>query len=93
MLFFSFLLLGNISKDAFLEIMREEHEKEVKASFKLFDRGGHGFITHEDFRATLREHGDTHTDDEVEEMFKKADVNNDSNISYEEFADAYHTLH
>lgn len=73
--------------------MKEEHEKEVKASFKLFDLKGKGLITLEDFRATLRDHGDTHTDEQIEEMFKKADVNHDNTISYEEYADAYHELH
>jgi Ca2+-binding EF-hand superfamily protein len=83
---------GVLTLPVLLELLTVEHDKEVQASFKMFDKSHNGFITLQDFKDVLREHNDEHNDDEIESMFHKADTDNDKHISYEEFANTYHEL-
>ena len=52
------------------------------AAFKVFDRDGNGFVDAAELRQTLISLGERLTDEEVDEMFRDADVDNDGKLNY-----------
>ncbi|XP_014770346.1 calmodulin-beta [Octopus bimaculoides] len=62
-----------------------EHEKELRETFKYFDRSGRGFISSDDLRTVLECLGEDITEEELEEMIAEVDINGDGRIDFEEF--------
>ena len=60
-------------------------DEELKEAFKVFDRDQNGFITSHELRHTMTNLGDNLTPEEVEEMIKEADLDNDQQIDFDEF--------
>lgn len=58
-------------------------EEELRNAFRLFDKDKNGHISVDELRFVVTKLGDRLTDEEVEEMFANADVNNDGEINYE----------
>ena len=58
---------------------------ELEATFKIFDKDGDGLITFPDLKQALTELGEEVTDDDVREMIREADKNQDGAIDLEEF--------
>lgn len=64
-----------------------ESEEEMEAAFKVFDKDGSGFISAAEVHhvmTNLDEHVRP-TEEEVDEMIRKADIDGDGQIDYEEF--------
>ena len=59
----------------------KEHELFMDA-FKKFDKDGNGHIDFQELKKVLCGTGDRMTDEEVDEFFREADVNNDGKINY-----------
>lgn len=53
--------------------------------FRLFDEDNTGFITFRNLRKICQELGEALTDDEIQEMITEADVDDDGQISFNEF--------
>ena len=53
--------------------------------FEDFDKDGDGFISFEEIKTTFAELGEKLTDDEIRAMISEADVDNDGQVSYQEF--------
>ena len=60
-------------------------DEELLEAFKVFDRDGNGFITSHELRHIMNNLGEGLTPEEIEEMIKEADLDNDGQIDYEEF--------
>ena len=53
--------------------------------FNYFDSSKHNYITLEDLKDIFARHGQTRTEEEIKNMIKEVDPNNDGKISFEEF--------
>ena len=60
----------------------EEQRREV---FMFFDADEKGFITVSDLRQAMINLGEKLTDNDVRQMIKEADINEDGHVSYDEF--------
>jgi calmodulin len=60
-------------------------EDEVIRAFRTFDKDGNGKISMSEFRFILTKLGDKMPENEVDEVFKEADLNHDGVLNYEEF--------
>ncbi|RUS30664.1 hypothetical protein BC938DRAFT_479108 [Jimgerdemannia flammicorona] len=58
---------------------------EFKEAFKVFDKDGNGFISAAELHYIMTSLGKTLSDEEVDEMICKADVDGDGQINYKEF--------
>ena len=62
-----------------------DSDEELQEAFKVFDKDQNGFITSHELRHTMTNLGENLTPEEVEEMIKEADLDNDQQIDYDEF--------
>lgn len=71
----------------FIQRTTEEisEEDEVIRAFRTFDRDNNGWLSCAEFKHILTNLGDRFTDEEVNEIFKEADLNHDGRLDYEEF--------
>eukprot|EP01121_Diplochlamys_sp_Union-15-3_P010048 TRINITY_DN2777_c0_g1_i1.p1 TRINITY_DN2777_c0_g1~~TRINITY_DN2777_c0_g1_i1.p1 ORF type:complete len:150 (+),score=46.84 TRINITY_DN2777_c0_g1_i1:53-502(+) len=81
---------GTIDFPEFLTMMakqmkNEDTEEEIREAFKVFDKDGNGFISAAELRHVMTNLGEKLSEEEVDEMIKEADVDNDGQINYEEF--------
>ncbi|XP_064622011.1 neo-calmodulin-like [Lineus longissimus] len=57
----------------------------LKTCFEVFDKNGDGFITSEELRNIMTNLGEKLTNEEVDEMIKVADIDEDGKLNYKEF--------
>jgi Ca2+-binding EF-hand superfamily protein len=57
--------------------------------FKKFDQDGNGLISADEILSTMKSIGIEISDNDVKELIKEMDSNNDGKISYEEFLKAW----
>jgi calmodulin len=81
---------GTIDFKEFLGLMARkmketDTEEELIEAFKVFDRDGNGLISAHELRFVMTTAGEQLTDEEIEEMIREADEDNDGYINYEEF--------
>jgi calmodulin len=62
-----------------------ESEVEIIEAFKVFDRVGSGFIAVSELRHLLTNLGEKMSHEEVDELLKEADPDDDGQINYKEF--------
>lgn len=58
------------------------HDELIQASFKRFDTEGTGYITKADLKKVFQ---DVYSAQEIEEMIREADLDNDDQLSFEDF--------
>jgi calmodulin len=85
---------GYLSFEEFVTLMTKQTveevvsvEDEVIRAFRTFDKDGNGKISMNEFRFILTKLGDKMPENEVDEVFREADLNNDGFLNYEEFVD------
>ncbi|XP_005497364.3 calmodulin-like protein 3 [Zonotrichia albicollis] len=81
---------GTIDFPEFLSLMARkmrdtDSEEEIREAFRVFDKDGNGYISAAELRHVMTNLGEKLTDEEVDEMIKEADCNNDGQVNYEEF--------
>ena len=83
---------GTVGFSEFLQLMSQTSynsgnlkNEEIMAVFRIFDKDGDGFITADEIQNEMGNHGDTFTEEQVQQMMKGADANGDGKIDYEEF--------
>ena len=59
-----------------------EGEMEIKEVFRVFDKDGNGFIGAAELRLIMSNLGEKLTDEEVDEMIRKADIDGDGQVNY-----------
>ena len=57
-------------------------EEELREAFKVFDKDGNGVISADELRHVMTNLGEKLTDEEITEMIKEADTNNDGHVDY-----------
>jgi calmodulin len=82
---------GVIEFKEFLFLMTRKMKKaptehEFLAAFKDFDKDGNGLISSHEFRIVMTRLGHNLSEEQVEEMIREADEDNDGLINYEEFS-------
>ncbi|XP_075183887.1 neo-calmodulin-like [Anomaloglossus baeobatrachus] len=83
---------GEINYEEFVQMMPakimrgRDSEEDIKAAFHVFDKDENGFISAAELRHVMIHMGESLTDEEVDEMIREADINEDGQINYEEFA-------
>merc|ERR1712066_329439 len=80
---------GQLDYNEFLEIMtakmsEKDSKEQIQKAFQLF-RGPTGKISFDDLRAVAKELGETMSDEELQEMIREADKDEDNEVSEEEF--------
>lgn len=82
---------GTIEWSEFLKMMKERkkegefNEEELRDVFKVFDKDNSGFISASELKEVSSKLGRNLTDEDVKEMMKETDLDEDGKISYEEF--------
>ena len=77
---------GYVDYDEFISMMTQtklkprNEDDELREIFKVFDIDGNGFISHDEIKTKMAQLGDDLTDEEVKEMIKSADTNDDGLI-------------
>ena len=61
----------------------EDEEQELREAFQVFDKNGDHRIDAKEVRHVLKNIGEKTTDEEINEIFLKADLNSDGFIDYE----------
>jgi len=81
---------GSIDFDEFLKMMSttvkaQDFAHETRAAFNVFDKDGSGTISADELRQVMKSLGENLTDEEIDEMIKEADKDQNGTIDYEEF--------
>ncbi|OAP57329.1 hypothetical protein AYL99_08067 [Fonsecaea erecta] len=81
---------GSIDFDEFLQMMSttvkaQDFAHETRAAFNVFDKDGSGTISADELRQVMKSLGENLTDNEIDEMIREADKDNNGTIDYEEF--------
>ena len=82
---------GTVEFPDFLQLMSQEgnnsqtNYEEINEVFRIFDKDGDGFITADEIKDEMGNHGDIFTEEQVKQMMQGADTNGDGKIDYEEF--------
>lgn len=81
---------GTIDFDEFVEMMTgkmgdRDSPEEIMRVFKLFDDDETGKISFKNLKRVARELGENMTDEELQEMINKADLDGDGEVNEEEF--------
>ena len=63
-----------------------EAEEELIEAFKVFDKEGNGLIPVGEFKHLMLTLGEKLPEEEVDEMIKEADPNNEGNVNYIDFS-------
>ncbi|KAK6925802.1 EF-hand domain [Dillenia turbinata] len=82
---------GTIEFKEFLMLMEQRmkddsFEQELKEAFQVFDRDQNGLISSSELRRVMTHLGEKPSDEDIEDMIKEADKNDDGLINYNEFA-------
>ena len=73
-----------IDFNEFLEMMaKHTSHYGLKEAFNAFDKDNDGYINEEDFRHVMNNLGENVTDEELADMMKHADTDDDKKINYE----------
>jgi len=78
----------NISFDEFVTLMasaKTSSEDELRQAFRVFDADGNGTIDKPELKRVMEMVGEAVTKEQLDAMFKLADVNGDGEISFDEF--------
>lgn len=68
-----------------LQKYSESQIRELRESFRLFDKDGDGSISTEELGKVLRDLGQYPSVDEIRQMVQEIDINGDGRFSFEEF--------
>jgi Ca2+-binding EF-hand superfamily protein len=80
----------SINFEKFMTIMNKRGKEgdmveEYTEAFRVFDRDGNGTINRDEMRQILITLGDHVTQEEIENMLRDADINEDGQIEYKKF--------
>ena len=65
-----------------------QQKKELKRAFDKIDTNKDGSVSREELRGILKGLGEAFSDQAVDDMIKKADINGDGKIQFDEFLQA-----
>ncbi|XP_059408174.1 calmodulin-1-like [Carassius carassius] len=62
-----------------------ESEEEIREAFRVFHKNGNCYISATELRHVITNLGEKHTDEEVDQMIREANIDGDGQENYEEF--------
>ena len=65
----------------------ESSKEEIIEAFEYFDKDGRGTINKDELRVILTKLGTPMTEEEVDEIFKEAGLDDQPNVNYREFVE------
>jgi len=65
----------------------ETNKEEIIEAFEYFDRDGRGTINKDELRVILTKLGTPMSEEEVDEIFKEAGLDDQPNVNYREFVE------
>uniref|UniRef100_A0A1I8JHV5 Innexin n=1 Tax=Macrostomum lignano TaxID=282301 RepID=A0A1I8JHV5_9PLAT len=68
-----------------IKLQRRTPTEETRGAFKVFDKDGDGYITRDELATSLASMRIEATPEELDDMFKEADLDCDGRISYDDF--------
>lgn len=83
---------GTLDFDEFALLMSkylkkpEQEEIELLESFRVFDKDNSGYIELSEIKELMKSIGEKLTDEQIEDIFNKGDLNGDGRLDYQEFA-------
>jgi len=80
--FNAFVGLMSRSRAKNAEEAKRREENEMRQAFRVFDHDGNGLIDEKELKTTMKNLGETLTNDDVKAMIKAADKNGDGKIDY-----------
>lgn len=66
--------------------MSDDPEQDMVEAFGVFDKDGNGYITAMELRDIMTNMGEKLTEEEVDDMIREADIDQDGRINYQEFS-------
>jgi calmodulin len=90
---------GELDFDGFVTFIKrtenmgktQDDSEDIINAFKAFDRDGSGYLSLDEFRHILTNLGDKFTNEEVNEIFKEADLDGDGKLEYVEFVNYWNS--
>ncbi|CAB4014341.1 calmodulin 5 [Paramuricea clavata] len=79
---------GVLSIDEFEAFLKKDNSvnyAELREAFDLFDINGNGYISKDELIQAMKKMGENLSDKEIGTMIRKADINKDGQVSFEEF--------
>ena len=81
---------GSIDMKEFVALMARrmqqvDTQEEIAEAFRIFDKDGNGFISAQELANVMTSLGERLTEAEINEMIKEADLDQDGQISLDEF--------
>lgn len=78
---------GEVDFDEFMKLMARklksvDVEEEIVEAFRVFDKDGNGSISKEELRFAISTLGEKVKEDELDDLFRLADLNGDGQINY-----------
>ena len=70
---------------AILKCFKNWFFQSLKEAFKIFDKNKNGYIEAKELKSVTTTLGSMLTDEEFDEFWREADINNDGKLDYEEF--------
>lgn len=61
----------------------DDEDEDLKKVFSIFDKDNNGYITADELKVAMENLNEKLTDDDVNEMIREADLNNDGKVNYE----------
>ncbi len=79
---------GTITYEEFLVMMGRQKkftniDDDIREAFRVFDKDGNGFMSIAELRHVMTDLGEKLTEEEVDEVFRGADLDGDGQINYE----------
>ncbi|KAH8240387.1 hypothetical protein KR032_012147, partial [Drosophila birchii] len=81
---------GSIEAEEFYSVILRQmrdtnHEEDLRDSFRVFDKQNQGYITITEVQTVMTALGFKATDDELEELIREYDSDQDNRLNYEDF--------
>lgn len=77
---------GTINFNEFLNLMYgkfSDKNDELRIVFQVFDQDNNGYITKDELRKAMEKLNHHVTDQEIDELMREADLNNDGQVNYD----------
>lgn len=67
------------------EFSMDNQKENLRQAFKVFDKDGNGYIDREEFKSQLQNLGEEMTEEEIDDLIARCDLDGDGKVHYEEF--------
>ena len=76
---------GTVDFSEFVKLMHKREQHEMLEAFHAIDNDRSGTLSTTELKDVMKSFGENFSDEQLEQMFKKADANGDGQVDYQEF--------